>query len=184
MKYGNLYKTLIIIFAAAFIALVGAKIFKADPDESQTKENHPEYTIVTETSSELGKSLDETSSSAGDVLEYTVETYPDDVQVLPDESISPEAYTEYSEGEAECYFTNTEVIDTELPLYAQGTLIAAMQAWINEQDITAEELCCIDGSAVKTDDTVAFQVQTETGTVIACIYDIDSHLWNFRKAET
>ena len=178
MKYGNVYKVLILLFGIAFLSLVYIKLFiKEEPHEdlnnSQAIQETQEYTTEMNGAAEI-------SNSENDAAEYTVEAYPD-IETIPEENISPEAVTFSPEDiVATCYFTNSEnVIDALLPLYAQEILVDSMQKWLNEQGMgDTEELRCIDGSFSEEENRMIFKVEAEKVSII-CIYNTERRTWKF-----
>lgn len=183
MKYGNVYKVLMMLFGIAFLSLVYIKLFiREEPYEDLSNSQaiqDAEYTTKKNGVAEISKSENDVGESEKDVAEYTVEGYPN-IETIPDENISPEAVTLSPEDiVATCYFTNSEnVIDALLPLYAQEILVDSMQKWLNDQGMgDTEELRCVDGSFSEEENRMIFKVEAEK--VIKCIYNTERRTWKF-----
>jgi hypothetical protein len=177
VRYGNLYKGLLICFL-----LVVAVAFVFQLTKKQTK-NKLELTIVNETVEGTTEAVSEDPpKSASEVKEIDqTMTYPEYPSDLKDEDINPEAYNPYSSLEIKCYFTNTEnTLDKPgaFPLKAQGRLLKDIQKFLDENEIGSEELRCIDGSLQED----SFVVQcVETNVKIKVIYLRDVEIWKFKN---
>lgn len=179
MRYGNVYKILILLFGIGFLALIFIKFF----GEEDLNNSQPiQYTQQTFTEREVGAYVAPNSELESETVDYTVETYPDMVQTIPEENISPEAITLSPEDiVVSCHFSNSEnVIDAVLPLYAQEILVAEMQKWLNEQGMSdTEELWCVDGSFKEDGYNMVFQVAVDNDKTITCKYNTEKRTWKF-----
>jgi hypothetical protein len=180
MRYGNIYKILILLFSIGFLALIFIKLF----GEKDLNNSQPiQYTQEAFTESEARAYETPNSGVESENVDYTVETYPDMAQTIPEEKISPEAITLFPDDiVVSCYFSNSEnVIDAMLPLYAQEILVVEMQKWLNEQGMSdIEELWCIDGSFKEEGNNMFFQVAAnKTDKTITCKYNTEKRTWKF-----
>lgn len=188
MKYGNFYKFVILLGAILLVAALGMKCFadktgkqnqgelvvtsNRDPDQNQIQDQDQNQIQIQDQITTIGE------SSIADF------TYPEE-PTIREEEIEPEMFSPY-ESVTQCYFTNTEAtIDVMgvLPINAQGSLVESTQKYLDEQEIPAQELYCLDDS-VKTKDTeTSFQVKCIDidNLVITITYNRDRQLWLFTK---
>lgn len=185
MKYGKLYKALIIITGICLILSVIKKQHRAPTSEPKN---------VYQDTVELAKRQEKEDNSTGEkeLAEDPAETekinsaaeYPDISETVPDESICLENFSPYEDDiQIDCYFTNTEnTIDAKgvLPLYAQGTLIEAAQIWFNQNGLTSGEIKCIDGSVQKTENSISFKAES-SDIIILFTYNLDGRTWKIDR---
>ena len=175
MKYGKLYKILILIAAALVVVSLGIRLFKKQPSMEQPSIEQPTMEQSNEIESvEGGKDKGSRASAS-----YPAETG------APDEKIEPEEYAPWEGTVNRVYFVNTEnTIDRGdvLPVNAQGRLVEAAQAYIDEVGIDAQELYCIDDSVTTEGGETSFQVRCDDGgTIITMTYNRDMHTWSFTQ---
>ena len=185
MKYGKLYKALIIIAVICLIFSVIKKQHRTPIKESQNVyQNTVESTkrVEKDDSSSGVKELDEDQAEAEET-KSTAE-YPDISETVPDESICLENFSPYVDDiQIDCYFTNTEnTIDARgvLPLYAQGTLTEAAQMWFNQNGLMSGEIKCIDGSVQKTENSISFKAES-SDMIILFTYNLDGRTWKIER---
>lgn len=183
MKYGRIYKAIIVLIAAFLVVSVGARVF----GHRQAKDQEPEAVSESEMSSIVQEKSDtkEIEDYTGKELHggnitYNEEIYPLE-STVNDESLQSEAYSPYDDELQTYYFTNTEnTIDVNgvLPLEAHESLGETASAYLRLWEITEKELYCIDGS-VKVDEVeTTFQVAAGD-TIITMTYNKDRHIWFF-----
>lgn len=149
MRYGNVYKILILLFGIGFLALIYIRLFGAEDLNNNQPIQYTQEDFTKNGAGDYVEPVEPKPESKSENVDYTVETYPDIAQTVPEENIFPEAITLAPDDiTTSCYFSNTEnVIDAVLPLYAQKILVTEMQKWLNEQGMSdIEELLCIEGS--------------------------------------
>jgi len=185
MKYGKLYKALIIIAVICLIFSVIKKQHRTPIKEPQNVyQNTVESTkrVEKEDSSSGVKELDEDQAEAEKTK--SAAEYPDISETVPEESICLEKFSPYEDDiQIDCYFTNTEnTIDAKgvLPLYAQGTLIEAAQIWFNQNGLTSGEIKCIDGSVQKTENSISFKAES-SDMIILFTYNLDGRTWKIER---
>lgn len=189
LKHGNLIKTCLILLIILSIAAVVFQCRQKSEHntiipESETEHKYPEKE-VTLSKTEKEESREESraiESSEAESRYLETATYPED-ETYPEEIITPETYEPYGETALECYFTNTDMIDTAdaLPLYAHASMVEKTQKFLNDQGITARELYCVDDSIVHNGKLTSFQVRcVDAGNqIITMTYDRDSKTWTF-----
>lgn len=185
MKYGKLYKALIII---AVICLIFSVIKKQHRDPT----NEPKNVYQDTMKSTKREEKEDSSSGVKELAEDPVVTeeiksaadYPDISKTVPDESICMENFSPYEDDiQIDCFFTNTEnTIDAKgvLPLYAQGTLAEATQIWFNQNGLTSGEIKCIDGSVQKTENSITFKAES-ADMIILFKYNLDGRTWKIDR---
>ncbi|MCC2820999.1 hypothetical protein LK537_27265 [Lachnoclostridium pacaense] len=187
MKYGKLYKILILMAAALVVVSLGIRLFKKQPSMEQPSMERPsvEQPIMERPSVE--QSSMEQSSMEQPIMEQSSQasvSYPAETGA-PDEEIEPEQYAPWEGTVNRVYFVNTEnTIDRGdvLPVNAQGRLVEAAQAYIDEVGIDAQELYCIDDSVITEGGETSFQVRCDDGGIIITMtYNRDMHTWSFEK---
>lgn len=191
MKYGNLIKTGLILLILLSVTAVIIQLQKEPEHNTGIPEIETGYQYL-ETKAPFSQTEKEerreerriTESSEADKRYLETATYPED-ETCAEVMIDPETYDPYGEAALGCYFTNTNMIDTEnaLPLYAHASMVEKTQKYLKEQDITAMELYCMDGSIVHNGSRTSFQVRcVDAGNqIITMTYDRDSKTWEFSK---
>lgn len=176
MKYGNIYKVLIMAVLAAIILSLSMRLFK-NPEESK------EPIVQPETAAEL---TEEDITAETERNQTTMATYPDEAEAEGGNA-QPEIYSPWEEEDyAACYFTNTENtidVDSTLPVGAQGRLTDDAQRYLDSEGIKAIELRCIDGTVITEGPETSFQVQCDDvgKTIIVMTYDRNLHTWTFKR---
>ena len=176
MKYGNIYKVLIMAVLAAIILSLSMRLFK-NPKESKKPIVQPE------TAAEL---TEEDITAETERNQTTMATYPDEVEAEGGNT-QPEIYLPWEEEDYTTrYFTNTENtidVDSTLPVGAQGRLTDEAQRYLDSEGIKAIELCCIDGTVITEGLETSFQVQCDDvgKTIIVMTYNRNLHTWTFKR---
>lgn len=185
MKYGKLYKALIIVTGICLIFSVIKKQHRTPIKEPKNVyQDTVESTkrVEKEDSSSGVKELDEDQTKTEETK--SAADYPDISETIPDESICLENFSPYEDDiQIDCYFTNTEnTIDAKgvLPLYAHGTLIEAAQIWFNQNGLTSGEIKCIDGSVQKTETSISFKAES-SDMIILFTYNLDGRTWKIDR---
>lgn len=180
MKNGRLYKVLLIFFlAAAVVSCMAQLTKKQERKKSEAEQNISRNTVEESLAQTVRTEINYTTDSASEEINETM-TYPEYSNNLQEEDINPEAYSPYLDMEIRCYFTNTgDTLDKAgaFPLKAQGRLTEDMQRFLNEHEIAAEEMRCIDGSLQ--DNSFAVQ-SVETNERIKVTYLSDAEIWKFK----
>lgn len=182
MRYGNVYKILILLFGIGFLALIYIRLFGAEDLNNNQPIQYTQEDFTKNGAGDYVEPVEPKPESKSENVDYTVETYPDIAQTVPEENISPEAITlAPADITTSCYFSNTEnVIDAVLPLYAQKILVTEMQKWLNEQGMSdIEELLCIEGSFQEEEYNMIFQVAADNEKTITCKYNTEKRTWKF-----
>lgn len=185
MKYGKLYKALIIAAGICFLLFAMKRLYKSPRDEQ--KNMYQETVELNKGMKSEGSSfgLRETDEDQRNAEETKLVTeYPNVADTFPDESICPEDYSPYDDDiQIDCYFTNTEnTIDVNgvLPLYAQEILPEATQIWFDQNGLTAGEIKCLEGTVQKTGNEVSFKAES-VDMIILFIYKVDSRTWHIER---
>lgn len=174
MKYGNLYKFLVIMGVAIVLLSLSIRFFK----KNTSNERIPiEHTSTLES---------ETDIISVETPEDTTPAYTYSDNAAGEEEIQKEQYSPWEDTGTTCYFTNTEkTIDVGniLPVNAQGQLVEDTQNYLNREKINAKELRCIDGSVMTEGAVTSFRVQCDDKkhTIITMTYDRDLHTWAFKQ---
>jgi len=191
LKYGNLIKTGLILLILLSVTAVIIQLQKEPEYNSGIPEIETGHQYL-ETEAPLSQTEKEESREERSVTESReaerqyLETanYPEDESCAED-MVDPETYGPYGEVALGCYFTNTNIIDTEnaLPLYAHASMVEKTQKYLEEQELPAMELYCMDGSIVHNGTRTSFQVRcVDAGNqIITMTYDRDSKTWEFSK---
>jgi hypothetical protein len=185
MKYGKLYKALIIAAGICFISFALKRLYKP-PRVEQENMYHETVELNRGIKHEGSNSgLRETDEEPGNAEETKiVAEYPDIAETLPDESVCPENFSPYDDDiHIDCYFTNTEnTIDVNgiLPLYAQEILSDAAQIWFDQNGLTAGEIRCLEGSVQKTENEISFKAES-ADMIILFTYNLESRTWHVER---
>ena len=177
MKYGNVYRILIIIALAAIVLSLSMRFFRRNPEENKNS-----IAAQTETAIESEGALTEETEKS----QETMATYPDEVEAEGGNT-QPEIYSPWEEEDyTACYFTNTENtidVDSTLPVGAQGRLTDDAQRYLDSEGIKAIELRCIDGTVITEGPETSFQVQCDDvgKTIIVMTYNRNLHTWTFKR---
>lgn len=177
MKYGNVYRILIIGALAAMVLSLSMRFFRKNPEENKSS-----IAAQTETAIESEDALTEETEKS----QETMAIYPDEVEAEGGNT-QPEIYSPWEEEDyTACYFTNTENtidVDSTLPVGAQGRLTDDAQRYLDSEGIKAIELRCIDGTVITEGPETSFQVQCDDvgKTIIVMTYDRNLHTWTFKR---
>ncbi len=182
MKYGKLYKALIIVAGICLILFAIKRLYHPPRVEQETIEvNKSMKTDKSERSKSALRETEEDQKNA-EGKKIVVE-YPDVAETLQDESICPENYSPYDDIQIGCYFTNTEnTIDVNgvLPLYAQEILPEATQIWFDQNGLTTGEIRCLEGTVQKAENKISFKAES-SDMIILFIYKLDSRTWHIER---
>lgn len=153
MKYGELYKGMLLLLAIFLIISVCVRCFLGKTDNQS---NELIMDIYQETSGKISIENIEI-----DMLNTFLEESINEIEIMP------EIYSPY-EGIVNCYFTNTEgTIDEILSINAQKDIVVVAQNYLDTNIIPARELYCIDNSITEDDFKVSFQVRcVDAGDII------------------
>lgn len=183
MKYGAIYKVILILCAILVLISVGLVWSRWESRHMAERESREQTQSSVGAYEKQEKGAPQISLEAvtEDIEETTIFQFPE--ESISDEQLEPDGYSPWGEL-PRCYFVNTEnTIDVRnaLPVNALARLADDTQQYLDENGINATELYCIDGS-VKTDGAeTSFQVQCEDGRIITMIYSRDLHFWSFKQ---